>query len=117
MNLAIFVLNQVELVDVLLQRLIKSGIRGGTMLDSMGIASYVAMKKVDDDLADMFRNLFSSGQHHNKTMLFCVDDEELDLLKRVIEQVTGGLGQPHSGILMVLPLSEVLGIANKKENI
>lgn len=117
MNLAIFVLNQVELVDVLLQQLIKKGIRGGTMIDSMGIARYAAIKKVDDDLAEMFRNLFSTGQHHNKTMFFCVDDEELKILKMVIEQVTGGLGKPHSGILMVLPLSEVLGISNKKESI
>ena len=108
MKLVIFVLNNPDLMEDFLESLYHHGICGGTILDSMGMA-----KKISDynnaDLVSVLKQLFIIPRDSNKTFLFCLKGEQLSVFKEVVNKVTGGLDQPNSGVLMVLPLLEVEG--------
>lgn len=108
MKLVIFILSNPDLLEHFLEALYEEGIRGGTILDSLGMA-----KKVSDydneDLISVLKQLFIIPRDSNKTLLFCLKESQLAAFKRVANEVTGGLEKPNTGVLMVLPLEEVYG--------
>lgn len=108
MKLIIFILNNPDLLETFLEALYENGIRGGTILDSQGMA-----KKVSDydnaDLLSVLKQLFVIPRDSNRTLLFCLKEEQLSVFKKVANEVTGGLQNPNTGVLMVLPLEEVFG--------
>lgn len=108
MKLVVFILNNPDLLETFLEELYDHGIRGGTILDSMGMA-----KKVSDydnaDLLSVLKQLFVIPRDSNRTMLFCLKEEQLSVFKDVANEVTGGLHNPNTGVLMVLPLEDVYG--------
>lgn len=108
MKLVIFILNNQDLMEDFLEQLYDHGIQGGTILDSMGMA-----KKISDydntDLVSILKQIFVIPRDSNKTFLFCLKEEQLPVFKDIANKVTGGLHLPNTGVLMVLPLEEVLG--------
>lgn len=108
MKLVIFILNNPDLQETFLGKLYNAGIRGGTILDSM----WMAKKQTDyqnEDLVSVLKQLFIIPRDANKTMLFCMEEEKVAKFKQIVNDVTGGLDQPNSGVLMILPLDEVYG--------
>lgn len=108
MKLVVFILNNPDLLDDFLEELYRNGIQGGTIIDSQGMA-----KKITDynnaDLVSVLKQLFIIPRDSNRTLLFCLKQEQLDTFKAVANKVTGGLDKPNTGVLMVLPLDEVYG--------
>lgn len=112
MHLAIFVLNNQELLPKFLESLFKEGISGGTILESKGMVR--KMMELEDDLFSMLKNILIEPEESNKTMLFCLRDDQKDAFTKVCNEVTGGLENPNTGILMYVPLGEVFGCFMKK---
>ncbi len=116
MKLVIFILNNIELLEDFLDALYEHHIYGGTILESKGMAKKMTEYQ-NADLVSILKQFFVIPRESNYTMLFCLQEGQLPVFKEVANQVTGGLDQPNTGVLMVLPLDEVIGsfVISKKD--
>ncbi|MBR1724580.1 MAG: hypothetical protein IJ723_06140 [Ruminococcus sp.] len=111
---AIFlVIKQVELVDSIMEALAEAGIRGGTAIDSVGMASSLTKMNQSVAMVQLLRGILSGedDSHKSKTIFVIVKDEEVETVKTAITSVTGDLSKPNAGIMFGLPVSFVEGIS------
>lgn len=113
MKLLVIVLNKVECLDKLLTKLGKNNIPGATILDSMGMAQEL---EAHDELRFMgsLRLLMNPAHKENKTVFMVLPDEKVETVSRIVNQVTGGLDKPDTGILFTVPIDYVEGLAKEK---
>ncbi len=112
MKLAIIVLNKTECLEELLESLYEEGLQGATILDSQGMAHTLEdMEGVEFFMS--IRKFLNPGHRESKTIFTVVEDERLKDVSRVVNQVTGGLDQPDTGILFAVdvPYTEGLGLS------
>ncbi|MBP7401719.1 MAG: hypothetical protein KBA30_03820 [Clostridia bacterium] len=110
MQLVICVLNRTELLDTLLKRLVEEGIRGATILDSTGLLRALADP---DDLPvfGVLRRIIDPEREHSRTILIAAEKKQVAVIRDVVNEVTGGLNQPDTGILIGLPIDFIEGVA------
>ena len=92
-----------------------AGAPGVTILDSTGLGR-VRRACIRDDvplmpsLSDLFRR---EGERHRT--LFCIvrDQSPVDAIVQATRDVVGDLDQPDSGLLFVVPVSQVYGLSKK----
>ena len=111
MQLLIYVLNNEEVLDDLLENFFEAGIKGATILESTGMA----------------RELASSGNHHipifgslklmlnearpnNRTIFVALEESQVDTCINCIKNVVGDLNKPDAGIVLTVPISRIEGI-------
>ena len=108
-NLLIIILDDLNRMPALLQALRRIGVPGATILESAGAyrveswLSRVGLGGLD--------RMFESREVRRRTILAAIEEE--DLLAQAIaeaEQVMGGFDRPDSGLLLVLPVSQVKGL-------
>ena len=111
MQLLFLVIKRVELVDEVMISLAKAGIRGGTSIDSVGMAKSISGS---DNLAAL--GLLSSilkgvdPKQKGKTVFVVVNDEQMHDAIAAIKKVTGDLSKPNAGVLFTVPISYAEGI-------
>ncbi len=110
MQVVTLVLNKAECLEELLEALLASGIRGGTVLDSTGMMRVIDQSGDDLPMFGAFRHLFDPERKSSKTILMVLEDDMVDTARRVIKDVTGGLDQPDTGILFAMPALFVEGM-------
>ena len=47
----------------------------------------------------------------NKILLSAVEDSQVEIVKNIVNEVTGGLNKANTGILMTLPILTIEGLA------
>ena len=106
MQLLVIVLNKLECLDKLLTALEEEHIPGATILDSRGMAQQL---EAHDELRFLgsLRMLMNPAHKENKMIFMVLDGEKVRTVSRVVNEVTGGLDQPDSGILFTVPISYV----------
>jgi nitrogen regulatory protein PII len=112
MYMILFILDDYEKLDDLLDAWEKAGVPGVTILHSYGLGR-VRQDGLRDDLPLMptLENLFEHEEIFSRTLFSVVDDEEIvDLLVEATQQVVGNLDNPDSGLLVVLPTARVYGL-------
>lgn len=109
MQLLIFITKKEDLIDELMKRLAMAGIRGGTVLESTGMAKSLANAE-ELPMFDVFKEIVKQQHTTSKTVLFGVEDEKVELVRTIVKEVFGDLSAPNSGVLMGLPLSFVDGV-------
>ncbi len=109
MKLLIIVLNKVEYLDKLLTRFGKSHIPGATIIDSRGMAQELGEH---DELRFLgsLRLLMNPAHKENKTIFMVIPEESVDTVSRIVNEVTGGLDKPDTGILFTVPIDRVEGM-------
>ena len=111
MQLYVLVLNHTEYLEPLFEAMLDRGIRGATVLDSTGMMRVLADdENVDLPMLGLLRHMYSPERRASKTVFVVLHDEQLPVMAEVVEQVTGGLDQPDSGIAFALPLQYVKGL-------
>ncbi len=107
MKLLVFILNQNEKLEEILEGFLEIGIRGATILDSVG------MGKIISEEIPVFaglRELFSTANPSNKTILSVIDDELVEPSIRIINKIMGGLEQGGGkGILFYIDIDKYVG--------
>jgi hypothetical protein len=86
------------------------GVSGATVLESSGLGR--ALNSRDDlPLIPSLRAVLSKQEHDHRT-LFSVLADSFDLAPLIAETelVTGPLADPHTGILIVVPVMQVVGL-------
>jgi nitrogen regulatory protein PII len=89
----------------------EAGVPGITILPSFGIGRISKSGLLDDlPLFVSLHSLLARQEIHHNTLFAVVgDDVDVDTLFDATEAVVGPLTQPHTGIIMVLPVTEVRG--------
>lgn len=110
MQVVTLVLNKTECLEELLEELLESGIHGGTVLESTGMMRVIEQSGDDLPMFSTFRQLFDPERKSSKTLVMVLSDEEVQVARRVIDRVTGGLDKPDTGILFAMPALFVEGM-------
>lgn len=110
-HMVIFVLNDPDLCDDLLQAWEEAGIRGITILESTGLGRAKG-KCVRDDipLLPSLTNLLQNGECRHRTLFSVVKTEEqINAIVEATQSIVGNLFNDNTGFLFVLPVSHVYG--------
>lgn len=115
-HLLMVILDDLHVLPGLLQAWREAGVPGVTILQSAG--GY----RTETWLARMglgaISRLFEAEEVRRRTVLALVDDEEV--LARAIaeaERIVGDFDRPHTGLLMVLPVTQALGLKKKPREV
>ena len=113
MQLFALVLNQTEHLEHLLQEFQKNGIGGATVLDSKGMARILHS---EDEMPIFYglRSIVAPERRSSKTIFVVLQDDKVETARHIVNQVTGGLDHPDSGIMFALPLTFAEGLEKKK---
>ncbi len=108
-NLLIVILHDINLLPELLHVWEEIGVPGTTIMKSAGGHSTRSwLSRVG---LGSINHLFDAKEIQSRTLLAIIESE--DLLAQAIaeaERVVGGFDQPYSGVLMVLPATQVRGL-------
>lgn len=108
MELLVYVLNKVDELENLMKEFVHIGIRGATVIDSYGMASFL------DDMYDIpmfgsLKMLVNRNDRSNKTIFVVLNQDQVKAVVDVIKNVVGDLSEPDGGIVFTIPLSQVEG--------
>lgn len=108
MKLVVFVLNREELLERVLEAYVEAGIQGATILDSEGMGRFLTYEV---PLFADFKEFMKGNKPYNKTILSVVRDETVvPRLRSILDEVTGGLEQPGTGIFFTVPVDFAIGL-------
>lgn len=107
---AIFVvLNKVECLEDLLARLKKSGVTGGTIIDSTGMVK--SLEESDESyILGSLRLFLENPRPDSKTIFFIVNDDQVDLVRKTVDDALGGIHNHNTGIIFGIPISFADGL-------
>jgi nitrogen regulatory protein P-II 1 len=110
-HLLVLVLDNLEQCPHVLDAWEGAGVTGVTILESTGLNRVRQGIRDDFPLMPSLRSLLAGRETHHRTLFSVVEDEAV--LERAIEatqRVIGDLSQPYTGLLFVVPVSQVLGL-------
>lgn len=109
MKLLVIVLNKTECSEKLLSSFGKNNIPGATIIDSKGMAQELG--QFDDlDFMLSLRMLINPAHKENKTIFMVIPDDMVSKVSEIVNEVTGGLDKPDTGILFTVPIDHIEGI-------
>ncbi|HLQ74973.1 MAG TPA: hypothetical protein VK107_02915 [Alloiococcus sp.] len=109
MKVLFIVLNSEDHLDDLLIKFDSSGIHGGTIVNSLGMAQ----EMVDHSQGATFnyiRGMMSGGRPQNKTIFLVLPAEKLDTAKQCVREVVGDLNGDNIGIMFDFTIDNVEGL-------
>lgn len=110
MQLVIYVMNKTEMLKKFLKEVSDCGIKGGTILESRGMARELVNEYNEFNIFGSLRNLVNDSFKTTKTILFVVEEHQVNILFEVINRVVGGLDKPDSGIAFSVDISKSMGL-------
>jgi len=114
--LVVFVLDNPDCCQDVLDAWEEAGAKGITILESTGVGR-VRQAGLRDDIPLMpsLTDLFRSTETHNRTLFSVVNDlYTAHALVEAAQNTVGDLEKPNSGLLFIAPLVEVYGL-NKED--
>lgn len=60
------------------------------------------------------RVLFEPSHEENKTIFVVLEDEKVAAVSKIVNDVTGGLDHPDTGILFTVPVQHIEGLGAQK---
>jgi nitrogen regulatory protein PII len=109
--LVVFVLNDPNRCNDILDAWESAGVRGITILQSSGLGRVRQAGMRDDlPLIPSLNDLFKHSETHHRTLLTVVKDQkQIDAIVIATQEVIGDLEQKDTGLLFVVPVSQVYG--------
>lgn len=112
MQVFVLILNHREQLEPLLERMVAEGITGATVLESRGMARVLGDE--DTPMFGMLRSMARDSRAENRTVLAVMHDDQVETMRRLVNEVTGGISVPGAGIMFAVPVSFVEGLANEQ---
>lgn len=111
MKLVTIILNKTECLDEILEEFGNNKLSGATIIDSKGMVQEL----YEHDHEELYflvslRSLLAPSHKENKTIIMAAKDEDVKVISRIVNKVTGGLNKPDTGILFTLPIDHLEGI-------
>jgi nitrogen regulatory protein PII len=117
MYMILFVLDDYEKLNDLLDAWEEAGVLGVTILHSSGLGR-VRQAGLRDDLPLMpsLEDLFDHEEFFSRTIFSVVQGEEtIDRVVKATEKVVGSLMEPNAGLMVVLPVAKIYGLRRHEE--
>ena len=95
-----------------------AGAPGVTILDSSGLGR-VRRAGIRDDVPIMpsLSDLFRRQEDHHRTLFSVVKDQsQVEAIAQATQALIGELDRGHTGLLFVVPVSQVYGLQKKRES-
>ena len=111
MQMFVLVLNKEECLEPILEAMLSKGLGGATILDSTGMMRVLdGDDNVDLPMLGVLRHFYSPERKTSKTMFTLIEDDQRDQLINIINEKTGGLHNPDTGIAFAVPTCFVEGV-------
>lgn len=108
MKLVVFVLNNEDLLEQVLEAYVDAGVPGATIVDSEGMGRFLSYEV---PLFAEFRRFMKGNKPYNKTILSVVHDHDtVAALHKLLNEVCGGLDNPGTGVLFTVPVDWAAGV-------
>ncbi|MGH4038801.1 MAG: P-II family nitrogen regulator [Sphaerochaeta sp.] len=115
MKLLIFVLNDEELLEEVMEAYIEAGITGSTILDSEGMGRFLSYEV---PLFAKFKDFMKGNKPYNKTIFSVVySNEVVQRAKELVDDIVGGLENTGAGIMFTLPVDWAVGLVEEGEEV
>lgn len=112
MKLLFIILNKEEFLDEVLEAFLELGLKGATIIDSVGMGRILAY---EIPIFAGLRSLLPGNRPFNKTILTLVEEEKVEDVVAAVEQIVGPLEKPGTGIAFSVPVDFVKGLAKGLE--
>ncbi len=112
-HMVMLVLNNPDRCTDVLDAWDATGVSGVTILESTGLGR-LRESSIRDDLPLMpsLMNLLRTREEHHRTLFTVVEGEaKVDAVVEATLSIVGTLDEPNTGVLFVLPVSRVIGLA------
>ncbi len=107
-RLLVAVINDPEIIDEILAGFIELGITGATILNSEGMGSVLSH---DIPIFAGLQTLISGSRPQNRMIFSILPASLVDSAVDLLQEVTGDLERPATGIVFTLPVDRVEGLA------
>ncbi len=115
MKLLVFVLNNEEYLEEVLEAYIEAGVTGATILDSEGMGRFLTYEV---PLFAGFKEFMKGNRPYNKTIISVIRNESVvERVKALVDAVVGGLQNPGTGIMFTLPVDWASGLVPEDEEV
>jgi nitrogen regulatory protein PII len=112
MTLLVFICNDPEKLEEILEGYLEVGITGSTVIDTLGMGHILATRV---PIFAGFQSLAGTSAY-NKTIFSVIQErEKVEVAFDIIERVCGPLGNPGVGIAFTIPIEEVRGLKPELE--
>ena len=106
----ILVLNKVEFLEGILKDFVEIGIKGATIIDSMGMAKALGEEELNNiPIFGSIKMLIDESYPYNKTIFAVLKDEQVPTAIKTIKKNIGDLSKPGVGIVFTIPVTNVVG--------
>lgn len=111
MEILVIVLNKIDLLDDLMVEFSNSGIKGATIIDSMGMIRVLADEHSEDiPLFGSLKMMLNENRPFNKTIFTVLDSQKIPIAMDCVKKVIGDLNKNEVGIMFTLPVNLTEGI-------
>jgi len=113
MILLVFICNQPERLDEVLEGFLEVGITGATIIDTVGMGQILSSEV---PIFAGFRSMFRGASTVNKTILSVINEPaKVEEAFDIIEEAVGTLDRPGNGIAFTVPIDRVRGLMPELE--
>lgn len=113
-HLLVLVLDNLEQCPDVMDAWEGAGVAGITFLESTGLNRVRQGMRDDFPLLPSLRSLLAGQETHHRTLFSVIEDEAvLEKAIAATQRIVGDLTQPYSGLLFVVPVSQVLGLKGR----
>jgi len=113
MKLLVFILNNEEFLEEVLEAYIEAGVTGATLLDSEGMGRFLTYEV---PLFAGFKEFMKGNKPYNKTIISVVRNKAtIDRVRVLLDEIVGGLDKPGTGIMFTLPVDWAVGLVPEDE--
>ncbi len=110
MQLLVVILKRESRMKKVVQALAREGIRGGTIIEGVGMAESLVQMQDLPVFGTLKRMLSVEEMETSHVMLFALKDNELSRTTSLIKEVIGDFNAPNTGIMFAIPISYIEGI-------
>ncbi len=115
MKLLVFILNNEEYLEEVLEAYVEAGVTGATIIDSEGMGRFLTY---DVPIFAGFKEFMKGNKPYNKTILSVVRNEStIEKVKSLLDEVVGGLKNSGTGIMFTLPVDWASGLVPEDEEV
>ncbi len=111
MHMILFVLDNPDFLDDVLDAWEEIGVTGVTIIESTGISRYRRAKQIGTPLMAGLNRVMTSREEGHLTLLTIVMEEnKVQQCIDAAERIVGNLSEPNTGVLAAWPLAVVKGV-------
>ncbi len=109
-QLLVIILKKSDIIDTLMQELAEAGIKGGSVIETTGMAKSLKNGTNLDILTALGSILGNIPEANSKMIMIALSEDRLEAAKEVVHSVCGDLSKPNAGVMFALPITFSEGI-------